>query len=138
MRIQPLRRFVTSLAFVLIIVGLSHHSAQAKDTWTTVHSKNFTLVGNASEKDIRGVANRMEQFRAVFALLFPAVPLNSPVPNTIIVFKSDGSFKPFKTNPNEAGYFQSGNDVNYIELTSERTGAEQQFRVIFHEYVHLL
>jgi tetratricopeptide (TPR) repeat protein len=138
MKIRPLRRFIASFAFALIIVGLGHRSAQAKDIWTTVRSKNFTLVGNASEKDIRGVANRMEQFRAVFALLFPSVPLNSPVPNTVIVFKSDGSFKPFKPNPNDAGYFQPGDDVNYIALTSERSPGDQPFRVIFHEYVHLM
>jgi tetratricopeptide (TPR) repeat protein len=138
MKFQPLRQFVISLAFALLIVSVGHQSAQARDTWTTVRSRNFTLIGNASEKDIRGVANRMEQFRAVFALLFPTVPLNSPVPNTILVFKSDSSFKPFKTNPNEAGYFQPGDDVNYIALTSERTSAEQPFRVIFHEYVHLM
>src|SRR5213595_183184 len=110
MKTQPLRSFVTSFALALLIIGVGHQSAQAKETWTTVHSKNFTLVGNASEKEIRGVANRMEQFRSVFALLFPTVPLNSPVPNTIIVFKSDGAFKPFKPNPNYAGYFQPGDD----------------------------
>jgi peptidase MA superfamily protein len=138
MKIQSLRRLVRSLAFALIIVGLGQQPAQAKDTWTTVRSRNFTLVGNASEKEIRGVANRMEQFRAVFALLFPTVSVNSPVPNTIIVFKSDSSFKPFKPNPNDAGYFQPGTDVNYIALTSERTSGDQPFRVIFHEYVHLM
>ena len=138
MKIYPLRSSVRALAFALLMFGLGQQSAQARDTWTTVRTKNFTLVGNASEKEIRSVANRMEQFRAVFALLFPRVPLNSPVPNTIIVFKSDSSFKPFKTNPNEAGYFQAGEDVNYIALTSERTSAEQPFHVIFHEYVHLM
>ena len=111
---------------------------QAKDTWTSVRSQNFQLVGNASEKDIRLVANRLEQFRTVFALLFPALKLNSPVPTTVIVFKSDGSYKPFKVNPNVAGYFQPGEDVNYITLTSEKSSDEQPFRTIFHEYVHLL
>jgi tetratricopeptide (TPR) repeat protein len=36
-----------------------------------------------------------------------------------------------------AGYFQSGRDVNYITLTTE-TMAEDPYRTIFHEYVHLL
>jgi tetratricopeptide (TPR) repeat protein len=138
MKIQPLRSVVISLAFALLIVSFSHDSAQAKDVWTIVHSKNFTLVGNASEKDIRLVANRMEQFRSVFALLFPNLPMKSPVPNTIIVFKSDGAFKPFKPNPNFAGYFQPGQDVNYIALTSEHSSEDQPFRVIFHEFEHVL
>ena len=113
-------------------------TARAKDNWTSVRSQNFQLIGNASDKDIRLVANRLEQFRTVFALLFPALKLNSPVATTVIVFKSDSSYKPFKVNPNLAGYFQPGEDVNYITLTTEKASEDQPFRTIFHEYVHLL
>jgi len=113
-------------------------TVQTKDNWTSVRSQNFQLVGNASEKDIRLVANRLEQFRTVFALLFPTMKLNSPVPTTVIVFKSNSSYKPFKVNPNVTGYFQPGDDVNYITLTSEKASEDQPFRTIFHEYVHLL
>src|SRR3989442_3735826 len=87
---------------------------------------------------MRKVAKRLEQFRQVSGLLFPAIPMKSAVPTTVIVFKSDGSYKPFKVNPNVAGYFQPGEDVNYITLTSEKSSDDQPFRTIFHEYVHLL
>ncbi|HYX30717.1 MAG TPA: tetratricopeptide repeat protein [Pyrinomonadaceae bacterium] len=137
MKRQPLS-LIAGLALALFIIGFDHHAVQAKDSWTTVHSKNFTLVGNASEKDIRNVANRLEQFRAVFALLFPTIPLRTAVPTTVIVFKSDGAFKPFKPNLNDAGYFQPGEDVNYIALASDKSGDDQPYRVIFHEYVHLM
>ena len=60
------------------------------------------------------------------------------MPTTVIVFKSDSSYKPFKVNPNVAGYFQPGEDVNYITLTTEKASDDQPFRIIFHEYVHLL
>jgi len=128
---------VFALAFLALAL-IDHPTVQAKDNWTSVHSQNFQLVGNASEKDIRLVANRLEQFRKVFALLFPSLKLNSPVPTTVIVFKSDSSYKPFKVNPNVAGYFQPGKDVNYITLTSEKLSDDQPYRTIFHEYVHLL
>ncbi len=128
---------VFALAFLALAL-IDHPAVQAKDNWTSVHSQNFQLVGNASEKDIRLVANRLEQFRKVFALLFPSLKLNSPVPTTVIVFKSDSSYKPFKVNPNVAGYFQPGKDVNYITLTSEKLSDDQPYRTIFHEYVHLL
>ena len=135
--LNPRRRFlVITLGILLCLATFS--TVQAKDNWTSVRSKNFTLIGNAGEKDIRLVANRLEQFRTVFALLFPAMKLNSPVPTTVIVFKSDSSYKPFKVNPNITGYFQPGEDVNYITLTSEKTSESQPFRTIFHEYVHLL
>jgi tetratricopeptide (TPR) repeat protein len=135
MKHQPLRSFVTGLAFTLVIIGLSQQSAQARDTWIKVSSKNFTLVGNASEKEIRQVATRLEQFRDVFTRLFTTARFDTPVPTTVIVFKSMGSYKPF--NPgNNAGYFQKGEDVNYITLTTDAT--QNPFSVIYHEYTHLL
>ncbi|HXI75341.1 MAG TPA: hypothetical protein VNG94_07115, partial [Pyrinomonadaceae bacterium] len=65
MKYRPLRTAILGILIALLITSAAA-SATAKDTWTTVHSKNFTLVGNASEKDIRLVANRLEQFRQVF------------------------------------------------------------------------
>ena len=124
------------LAFAILSLALgAHRTAQAKDTWIKVQSQNFTLIGNASEKDVRQVANRLEQFRDVFSRLFPNAKFETPVPTTVIVFKSMSSYKPF--NPgNNAGYFQKGDDVNYITLTNDPT--QNPFSVIYHEYVHLL
>ena len=128
------RRFAMTLS-VLLLCLIAPLTAQAKDNWTSVHSKNFLLVGNASEKEMRQVATRLEQFRDVFTRLFSGAKFTSPVPTTVIVFKSMGSYKPF--NPgNNAGYFQKGEDVNYITLTTEQS--QNPFSVIYHEYVHLL
>lgn len=117
-------------------------TAAAKDQWTGVRSKNFFLVGNASEKEIRQVATRLEQFRDVFTKLFAGANFTSPVPTTVVVFKNDSAYKPFKPlvdgKVNDvAGYFQSGEDVNYITLTPAR-GSQDPFQTIYHEYVHLL
>jgi FimV-like protein len=114
----------------------------AKDTWTSVRSKNFYLIGNASEREIKQVATRMEQFRYVFTQLLPGMNFTSPVPTTIVVFKSDSSYKPYKPVVDGkvsevAGYFQPGRDVNYITLTTEKR-QENPYATIFHEYVHLL
>jgi tetratricopeptide (TPR) repeat protein len=130
-----LRRYVPILLILFGFAFVRPDAAHAKDTWTKVTSKNFTLIGNASEKEIRQVATRLEQFRDVFRRLFSRAKFDSPVPTTVIVFKSMGSYKPF--NPkNNAGYFQKGEDVNYITLTTDET--QNPFRVIYHEYVHLL
>src|SRR5438132_2540186 len=128
------RRFAMTLS-VLLLCLIAPLTAQAKDNWTSVRSKNFLLVGNASEKEMRQVATRLEQFRDVFTRLFSGARFTSPVPTTVIVFKSMNSYKPF--NPgNNAGYFQKGQDVNYITLTTE--ASQNPFSVIYHEYVHLL
>ncbi len=139
-----MKRLSHTLAIVLcLFLNITTvRSAPAKESWNSVRSKNFRLVGNASDKDIRKVASRLEQFRDVFTRLLSKADFTSPVPTTVIVFKSDGSYKPFKPlyqgkPANVAGYFQPGEDVNYITLTTE-TSAENPYRTIFHEYVHLL
>ncbi len=136
-----LRRLAYPLALILAVLVLTHaggSAACAKDNWTSVRSKNFLLIGNTSDKEIRQVATRLEQFRETFSLLFHTAQINSPVPTTVIVFKSDSSYRPFKPGANVAGYFQAGEDVNYITLTTELQGEQDPFTVIFHEYTHLL
>src|ERR1700749_3882435 len=91
MKTHPIRSAVAAL-----VVLFAAQAAAAKDTWTSVRSQNFYLVGNASEKEIRQVATRLEQFREVFTKLFTKVRFNTPVPTTVIVFKNDGAYKPFK------------------------------------------
>jgi len=137
---KNLRSFglLVALSFLCVL------SASAKDQWITVRSQNFFLVGNASEKDIQKVALKMEQFRATFRLIFPKTTLSSGKPTNIVVFKSTSAYKPFlprrkdgKADTGIAGYFQPGEDVNYITLSTEGED-DETFKVIFHEYVHSL
>jgi tetratricopeptide (TPR) repeat protein len=144
MKTHHTRSLVTRPLFVALALLLTAQATTAKETWTSVRSQNFFLVGNASEKEIRQVATRLEQFREVFTKLFTKTRFTTPVPTTVIVFKSDGVYKPFKPladgKPVEvSGYFQPGDDVNYITLTPERAGgAENPYGTIYHEYTHLL
>ncbi len=117
-------------------------SISAKDEWLQVRSKNFNLIGNASERDIRKVGGKLEQFRETFRQLFGQTNLNSGVPTNVVVFKSASAYKPFKpvradgkADTNIAGYFQPGDDVNYITLSTEGDEADT-YGTIFHEYVH--
>lgn len=133
-----------TFGFLVVLFTLCILSVSAKDQWITVRSQNFFLIGNASEKDIRKVAMQMEQFRATFRLLFPKTALSSAKPTNIVVFKSESSYKPFlprrkdgKADTGIAGYFQPGEDVNYITLSTEGED-EDTFKVIYHEYVHYM
>ncbi|MDT5271912.1 MAG: hypothetical protein QOH49_4098 [Acidobacteriota bacterium] len=144
MKSHHTRPLVTRAVVATLVVLLTAQAAAAKDTWTSVRSQNFFLVGNASEKEIRQVATRLEQFREVFTKLFTKINFNTPVPTTVVVFKNDGAYKPFKPvadgkTVEVAGYFQPGDDVNYITLTPDRgDGAENPYGTIYHEYTHLL
>lgn len=133
-----MKRFALTLALVvgLTLAGAVVQPVSARDSWTSVRSKNFFLVGNASEKDIRRIGVQLEQFRDVLTRLLTNMKAASTVPVTVMVFKSASSFKPFRP-PSSDAYFQSGDDVNYIALTSERHG-EHPYSTVFHEYVHFL
>lgn len=135
-----MKRFVFPLAvtFCLLLVVSQPTTVFAKDNWVSVRTKNFFMIGNTGEKEIRQVGLKLEQFREVFTRLFPKMRFNSPVPTTVVVFKSHSSYNPFKPHANTAGYFQAGPDVNYITLTTELNGTQDPFNVIFHEYTHLL
>ncbi|MBA2501429.1 MAG: tetratricopeptide repeat protein [Pyrinomonadaceae bacterium] len=135
------RIIFNTLSRLLIIVSLCV-SASAEETWTQVRSKNFSLVGNASEREIRKVAAQLEGFRDAFGRLYNRSRQDTAARVTVFVFKDDISFKPFKPlyngRPAElAAYFQSGTDMNYIALTPEKRIAHP-YAVVYHEYVHLL
>ena len=130
-------KFILFLALLCAVFAAAHRPALAKDEWLRVQSKNFQLVGNASEKEQRRVATKLEQFRYVFTQLFPKMNFNSPVPTRVVVFKDKKTFDKYKTIEWAAGYFQPGEGVNYIVLSAEGDDA-QNFPTIFHEYTHFL
>ncbi|HEX8249785.1 MAG TPA: tetratricopeptide repeat protein [Pyrinomonadaceae bacterium] len=138
------RRFLPAFAVLLLVLAFSNINVAAKDEWLAVRSKNFYLIGNASDKDIRKVATRLEQFREVFRQILSKINFNSPVPTTVIVFKDDKAYNPFKPvratgkiNKNIAGYFMPGSDGNYITLAVQSDMSEV-YGTIFHEYTHFL
>ncbi len=140
---MKIRNIAASLFLVAAVLTFSS-AASAKDQWLQVRSKNFFLVGNASEKDIRKVATRLEQFRETFRQVFRNANLVSPISTNVVVFKNDSDYKPFKPLRADgkadnfiAGYFQPGEDVNYITLSAGGDDAEM-FGTIFHEYVHFI
>jgi predicted Zn-dependent protease len=140
---KKLQLLTLSVFFAAVFVFLPS-SAAAKDEWLQVRSKNFNLIGNASEKDVRKVAAKLEQFRETFRQLFTKTNLSSPIPTNVVVFKNSSAYKPFKPKRADgkidefvAGYFQPGEDVNYITLASDGEDADI-YGTIFHEYVHYI
>lgn len=133
----PLRTVL--LAFV--VVALLAIPTQAKDKWINLSTKNFNIISNADEGDTRKLALKLEQFHYVFSKIFN-LPAVRPIPTTVMVFKSDGSFKPYKPlyngkPANLAGYFQPGQDENLIALDIS-ANEQRPMSVIFHEYTHLI
>src|SRR5262245_16314889 len=133
--------------FVLVFLWVSLHTfpggfptrAFAADKWLSIRTKNFLLVGNAGESDIRRAGRTLEEFRSAIAMVFPRMEQTSSVPTTILVFKNDESFKPYKPvyqgqPSNLLAFFQPGEDVNYIALAATTPSPN----VVLHEYMHFL
>ena len=134
---MKLHQLKLKIPIIAVILMLASGVVSAKDDWLRLQSKNFQLVGNASEKDLRRVATKLEQFRQVFTQLFPRMNFNSPIPTRVVVFRDKKAFDQFKTIEWAAGYFQPGEDINHIVLNAEGSDG-QNYTTIFHEYTHFL
>jgi tetratricopeptide (TPR) repeat protein len=143
-------KFIFVILCFFSLLAVPQISVSADDGWILIKSKNFHLVGNAPEPEMRRVALKLEQFRFVFTRLFAEMNFNSPIPTTVVVFKDDSSFSPYKPINDDgsrrdyvAGYFLPGKDVNYIALAVKgekeiREKRENSLSTIYHEYVHFL
>ncbi len=112
----------------------------ARDSWIEVETANFELLSNADARKTVEIAQRLERFRQVLALLKPGLRLTSPLPTSILVFKSDRSFTPYKRSdgqPHEdlVGRFITDRWGNIIALNAYPPQGSG-FEVVFHEYVH--
>jgi hypothetical protein len=128
------RVLVLALSFALL-------GAEAHAEWTRLRSPNFVFSGDASERQIRRVAQQLEQFREVMARALPDAAVGSPAPIVVIVFANDRSFTPYKPRfqgrPIEvAGFFQGGQDLNFIAINGDLDAFA--LRTVFHEYSHFL
>ena len=120
----PVLRPFPAILLLLLFCAFAR-PCYAADKWLSVRSKNFLVIGNANEPDIRRIGRYLEEFRSAFAMMFPKVDQASSVPTTIVVFKNDESFAPYKPvddgkPANAAAYFQPGEDVNF--LTRDASG----------------
>lgn len=119
-------------------------STNAGRGWTSVRSRHFLVLGQAGEAEARRLATGLEQYHAAFARLLPAEHFDTSVPTTIVVFRDDREYGPFKplyrgqTASGVAGYFQPGDEVNYITLAAEGESARGPSPTLLHEYAHLL
>lgn len=139
-----LKRFSLLPLIVVLLASVVVAAAGGNDRWISVRSHNFFLVSNAKEKEVRASAEKLEQFRQAFKTLFPNARFDQSIPTNVIVFKNDDSYRPFKPKRDDgkaddwlAGYFQSGEDANYITFSTEGPDS-QTFGTIFHEYVHFI
>jgi hypothetical protein len=99
------------------------------------------VIGNARAGQLREVALKLEQFRAVVRQANPSLLRDESAPPVVVlVFRDEASYRPFLPLASGrpvrvAGYFQAGQDVNFITMNVESGDVD---RMIFHEFSHLL
>lgn len=131
----------TPIALVLVAVfTFSTITAQTRDGWRSVRTNHLFVIGNADAESLRRVAVWLEFFHAAFARVISRNVIDASVPTTVIVFRDDASFTPFKPvyggqTRAISGFFLPGDDVNYIALSLDPRG--DTYATAFHEYVHL-
>jgi len=127
---------------LLVLAALLLTPGAAAADWLSLRSDHFLVIGNASGGQLRDVALRLEQFREVVGQLNPAgLREEGAPPVVVLVFRDARSYGPFMPRGNGrvvrvGGFFQSGQDVNYITLNVQ--AGQGAFHVVFHEYAHLL
>lgn len=129
--------------FAGVILFATAPTAAAKTNWIKVESKNFVLVGDASEQNIKEFAAKLEQFRLSLTTLFPNLKIETPLPTRVYVFRDGDSFRPYKpiyqgkVRENVAGYFLARGSVNVIALAADRRWGDP-LQPVFHEYEHFI
>jgi tetratricopeptide (TPR) repeat protein len=114
--------------------------AASDPVWIEVKSQHFRVITNAGEKNGREVAQRFEQMRSAFALIFGRKTLNEPVPLTIIGFRSTKELRQYSPLyqgkiVEVAGFFLPGADENFVAIDMSREGS---WETVKHEYAHAL
>src|SRR5260221_5757957 len=112
----------------------------AEEHWVDIRSPHFSILTDGGEDRGREVALQFELMRSVFSQLFLRDHVNQSIPLQIIAFKNADKiscFAPqFRGQPlTVAGFFQQGQDKNYIVLNLD---ANNSWPTVFHEYAHLL
>ncbi|MCA1590095.1 MAG: tetratricopeptide repeat protein [Acidobacteria bacterium] len=133
-----------AFAILPLLLAASVSFSQTADSWISVRSANFHLMGNAAERDLVALANRLERFRWALGQVIPGVKLDSKAQTRFIVFRDAAAYRPFKPKRSDgtlddgvAGFFIAGDDVNYVTLSLDR-GVADSTRTAFHEYLHSL
>jgi tetratricopeptide (TPR) repeat protein len=135
--------WLTPLLTAQAPVPTSPAVAQKSRDWKRLEAPDLLVVGNARAADLRRTAEEIERFRATIRMLFPRLPMTSPVPTVAVVFSDDNALRPYKPRyrgkprDNVAAYFSALPDINYIVLAPS-SSREFTYRVIFHEYTHFL
>jgi len=135
----------TLVVLSLLLASLPALGRELNENWVAVHSPNFLVLTDSSEKQARHVAGQFERMRALFHKLFPNMTSDSGAPIVVIALRDRKEFRTLeppeylaKNQLDLAGYFMPTQDKNYVLLRLDTEGEEHPFAVVYHEYTHFM
>ena len=125
---------------IVLVLGQATAGMAESAEWTQIRLSNFLFISDAPQRKLRATVQRLEQFREAVGRVVPRLSTRSPVPTVVVVFADMKEMRQYQPHylgeiKNVSGYFQPGDDINYIAMTADSTAA---FEVVFHEYLHFL
>jgi tetratricopeptide (TPR) repeat protein len=130
-----------SLCVLVLLASTTTAIARAGEKpWTEVRSPNFRVLTDGSANEGRRVAREFEQMRAVFAIAFPKMRLETGAPLIIFAPRDDFSMKalaPAQWKPTDsrfAALYREGWERQYaiVRLDQDLNGKNN---VVYREYV---
>lgn len=141
-----MRRLISYATSSLVAIGLlvlasppvEAKTGELPGRWTEVRSENFIVVGNARPKELRQVATRFEQFRAVLAQEMPRFASASGPPLLVFAPANGRAMgRLTATGRGPAGFFSDSITDRFAAVQADLVGGED-FGVVYHEYFHFL
>ena len=112
--------------------------------WMEVRSQHFTVATNSTEKQARRIADQFERMRSVFQKELPKLQVDPSTPIHVLATNDEKDFRFLEPQSYLAkgqmklgGLFLRAGDKNYVLVRLDAEG-EHPYRVVYHEYTHLL
>lgn len=127
----------TSMVMVLGLLVTNAHGAD--QSWRKVETEYFTVYSQTSEKETRGWAIRLEQFRLCMESLFP-LQSERLDPVAVVIFKKEKDFHKYQPQITDdpydvIGVFQRNLGRNIIMMVGD-SDEQLMGQVVFHEATH--
>ena len=129
--------------FFLVAAAVAPARDKPKN-WLEVRSPHFTLLSTGGEKQARHVTGQFERMRSVFRARFPQLQIDPAGPIVVLAVKDEKDFRALepevylaKGSVELAGLFLRAPDKNYVLMRLDASG-EYPYRVLYHEYTHLV
>ncbi len=133
------------LAFAVVLLTVGAWAGPQKSPWVEVKTPHFHVFCDGGKGDARNVALQMERMRAVFRQAFPGLRVDPPAPIEVLAVRNGKEMRTVepaaylgKGKLTLGGYFQRTPDHDLILLRLSAPGDTHPYRIIYHEYTHLV